>query len=301
MINKPTLSIIGPGKVGTTIAIAAMRSQQYEVIIGSRNITKDKNTSKWLGDDIIIIDMHTAATMGDIVLLTVADDSIKTVCDQLAHARMFKADALVAHCSGALTSEALKVAKERCDTHVASMHPLQTFPSIAAALDRLSETYCYYEADIESKKRIQQLIKNLGMRPIEIQKNVKNLYHASAVVACNYFAALIETSLELGEAAGIDRDTLWTSLEPLVSATLDNIKQNGPANALTGPIARGDINTVERHLLALKTLSPPKKAERLAEVYSAMGIQTVSLAKKKGYITQQAESHFLNQLEHKPQ
>jgi len=296
MKNKPSLSIIGLGKVGTTLAIAAKHSQQYNLIIGSRDKTKEENAKKWLGDETQMADINTAASMGDIVMLTVGDDVIKTVCDQLVDAKAFKRSAIITHCSGALSSDILSKAKDACGTHLASMHPLQTFPDIESALEKLSTTDCYYEGDTESKKPIQHLINSLGMEAREIKKQSKILYHASAVVACNYFSALIDASLELGEVAGIDRDTLWSSLKPLVSATLDNISQKGPANALTGPIARGDTNTVEQHLHALNTITSHEAAQRLTRLYSSVGVQTIALAKKKGSLSTHTENTLLKKL-----
>ncbi len=303
MKNKLNLSIIGLGKVGATLAIAAKKSQQYNVIVGVRdkahveNIKPKAGIYKWLGEDAVVVDIPTAAGMGDIVLLTVADDSIELVCDQLSQAKAFKTNAVVAHCSGALSSDVLLKAKKSCGAHLASMHPLQTFPDVDSALKQLSTSYCYYEGEEESKAVIQSLINAVGMKAREIKKESKMIYHASAVVACNYFTALMDASLELGEEAGIDRSTLWSSLEPLVEATLENIKQSGTEKALTGPIARGDTETVDQHLQALSAISSKDVAQRLTNLYSAMGVQTLSLAKKKENLSSQAESELLKKLQ----
>jgi predicted short-subunit dehydrogenase-like oxidoreductase (DUF2520 family) len=299
MTTKTTLSIIGPGKVGTTIATLANRTQQYDVMLGARDPVKAQGLTKLMGGDIAVVDVHTAASHGDIVLLTVTDDAISPVCTALSQAKGFKAGAVVAHCSGALSSDELVSAREHCHTHIASMHPLQTFPNLESALDRLAGSYCYYEGDADARATINQLITRIEMLPIEIQKESKSLYHASAVVACNYFSALMDASLELGEAAGIDRKTLWQSLEPLVSNTLENIKNNGPEKALTGPIARGDNKTIDQHLNAINSLPSIEQAKRLNKVYCAMGIQSVSLAEKKGSITAVIKNDLNNKFKKK--
>jgi predicted short-subunit dehydrogenase-like oxidoreductase (DUF2520 family) len=118
-------------------------------------------------------------------------------------------------------------------------------------------------------------------------------------VACNYLSALMDASLELGEAAGIDRKTLWQSLEPLVSSTLENINTDGPEKALTGPIARGDIKTIDQHLHSINALPSIEQAERLKKVYSAMGVQSAYVARRKGSITEEIQTDLNNILEAK--
>ncbi|MFW6062460.1 MAG: DUF2520 domain-containing protein, partial [Planctomycetota bacterium] len=103
------------------------------------------------------------------------------------------------------------------------------------------------------------------------------LYHAAAVVACNYLSGLMDAALALAGQAGIDRRTAWPALEPLVRATMENIAAEGPAAALTGPIARGDAATVQRHLDALAGGD-----DDLLELYRAAGRWTVQLARRKG-------------------
>lgn len=287
MTEKITLSIIGAGKVGTTIASLANRAQKYNIIIGVKDKAKIQNTAKLIKGDISVVDPLTAASDGDIVLLTVTDDAINQLCVELVKAKAFKMDTIVAHCSGALSSDELISAREQCHAYIASIHPLQTFPNLESTLARLPGSDCYYEGDSGAQATIKQLITDIGMRPIAIQKESKSLYHAAAVVACNYLSALMDASLELGEAAGIDRKTLWQSLEPLVSSTLENIKTDGPEKALTGPIARGDTTTIDQHLQSINSLSSKEQSERLNRVYTAMGVQSIFLAKRKESITEE--------------
>lgn len=273
MKTNKTLGIIGAGNVGLTLAILAERCGRYAVTVGARNKTAAIAGLAEFGSDCTVIEPADAAQC-DIVLLTVPDAAIRTVCESLAG--RFKATAVVAHCSGALSSDELESAS---GVAIASMHPLQTFPGVAESLSRITGTYCYYEGDAAAEVVIHEFAENLAMRPVVIRKSAKTLYHASAVMACNYLSTLMDASLQLAEAAGIERDTMWQSLDPLVTATLENIHSNGPAEALTGPIVRGDAETVSRHIDALQS------EEKLRGLYKVLGQQTVDLARRSGRIS----------------
>lgn len=249
------VAIIGAGVVGQTFAQLLAALPQYQVKLGSRS-----------GD----VSMEDAAKDADIVLLTVSDSAIQTVCQNLVAANAIKADALVAHCSGALTSEIL-------NSHsgsTASMHPLQTFPNVQAALPKVAGTYCYCEGDEAALKALKPLITALQMQQVTIQAKNKPLYHAAAVMACNNLVALMECALQLGEAAEIERDVMWKSLKPLIGATLGNIDKHGPVRALTGPVVRGDETTVKSHLLALQASSTDITTEN---VYRVLGAYTAEI------------------------
>jgi predicted short-subunit dehydrogenase-like oxidoreductase (DUF2520 family) len=214
------------------------------------------------------------------VLLCLPDDIIEKVCSELAQKNKFIKGAIVVHCSGALSSNILSTARECCRCSVASMHPLQTFPTVDAALKMMSGTYCFYEGDECAIPVIERFAKDIGLRPIQISSTSKTLYHAAAVMACNYFVALMDSAIVFAEKAGIDRTIAWSALEPLVATTLNNITRMGTADSLTGPIARGDVKTVCRHLQEL-ALTPG----HLASVYRTMGLYTVEIAVRKGTIT----------------
>lgn len=253
------IGIIGAGVVGQTFAQLLSQQPQYGVTLGSRR-----------GQ----VSMHAAAQNADIVLLTVADDAIQAVCQELVATQSIKPAAIVAHCSGALSSDIL-------NSHVgavASVHPLQTFPDVAAALPKVAGTYCYCEGDATALAALTPLIESLQMQPVTIQAKNKALYHAAAVMACNNLVALMEAALTLGEAAEIDREVMWPSLKPLIDATLQNIGQQGTKAALTGPVARGDIASVQSHLQAMH--ASPLLDDTVLASYQALGQQALALAEQ---------------------
>jgi len=283
MKARPKIAIIGPGKVGTAIGVLAARAGWAVAAVGGRDRARAAAAAKAIGRPAAACGLPEAAAAGELVILAVSDDAIAAVCRELADASAFRAGAVVAHCSGALGSDELAAARAS-GYHVGSMHPLQTFPSVQAAIDRLGGAYCFIEGDEVAAAVLRRLASDIGARPVAITSAAKPLYHAAAVVACNYLAALLDAAMAICGQAGIDDQTSRRALEPLVRATVDNIMAEGTEKALTGPIARGDTETLRRHLTALAG------HEDLDRLYRQLGRWTVGLALRKGTIDNQKAS-----------
>jgi len=233
-----------------------------------------------------------AAGAGKLIFLTVPDDAIESVCNELSAAEAFPDRAIVAHCSGALSSDVLASAREQARCMVGSMHPLHTFPSVEAAAAKWRGTYCFCEGDEPAVTMLQRLAQAIGSKPVRIDRRDKAVYHAATVMACNYVTALMDAALTLATSANIDRRTAWAAMERLVRSTVENISEMGSERALTGPIVRGDLETVRRHLNVIK-----QSEEGLDAVYRTMGQWTVRLAKRKGTLNAQAIRNLLELLE----
>ena len=273
------VSIIGAGVVGTALACLAHRAGYRVVAIASRSHDSAKQACRMLGRDIAVVDPAEAARRGDIVLITTPDDAIRSVCEALADAGAFRAGAAVAHCCGALSSEVLGTAREKCDAVVASMHPMQTFPTAASALTHFPGTWCFCEGDPEAVEVLQRLFTAIGGHVEQITGN-RVLYHAAAVTACNYLVVLLEAAAELAQRAGIDRAQSMIAMRPLVEATIENVNRFGAAEALTGPIARGDVETVRQHLEAIGAVSV-----EMAALYRLLGRRALAIAEVKGTVS----------------
>jgi len=279
-VDLPTIAIIGPGKVGTSIGILASRAGYQVAAVGGRNKERTSAAAKRIGNDVRACSISEAAKKARIVLLSVTDDAIENICVRLAEQKKFKQKAVVVHCSGALSSNVLTTARDYCKCSIASMHPLQTFPTIDETVKRIKGAYCFCEGDENAVSIIEQLAKSIGMKPIRISSKSKTLYHTAAVMACNYLVALMDSAISLAENAGIDRATAGPALNLLAAATLDNISKIGTTGSLTGPIARGDIKTVSRHLNELSSVD-----KTLAAIYRTMALYATEMAAKKGTIT----------------
>jgi predicted short-subunit dehydrogenase-like oxidoreductase (DUF2520 family) len=269
--------------VGTAIGVLAARSGHPVTAVADENRHCAEEAVRRIGTQVPVLPAHEAASRAELVLLTVPDDAIEAACRELVAARAFGRGALVAHCSGALSSECLASAREALDCHVASFHPLQSFPTVEAALASLPGSYCFGEGDEPALAALEALGAAIGARCVRIDTEHKPLYHAAAVMACNYLTGLMDAALTLAAGAHIERRTAWQALEPLIRATLDNVSKLGPEAALTGPIARGDRGVVTTHLAALDRVAP-----EIADLYRALGSWTLGLALRKGTIDQTA-------------
>jgi predicted short-subunit dehydrogenase-like oxidoreductase (DUF2520 family) len=209
-----------------------------------------------------------AASLGEVVIVAVADDDLSTAAREIA--RAVRPGALVLHTSGAVGSEALASVRRR-GARAASLHPLMTFPTPKAGLSALRGASFFYEGDPGTAPALRSLVRALGGAPVPLDRRAKTLYHAGAVLACNALVALLAEAFGLFRDAGIPERAARASLGPLVRRTVENVLASGPAAALTGPVARGDLRTVRRHLAALRGL--PR------EVYRALGAATLRLAR----------------------
>ena len=196
-----------------------------------------------------------------IVFLTVPDDVITQVASSLD----WPADLGVVHCSGAGTTELLSPAAT-AGALCGSFHPLQTFTSLptdkdasalpAVAQARLEGVTFAVEGSGWLRETLDAMASDLGGRTIEIEPADRPLYHASAVMSCGALVALLRSAASLWQAMGVDQETALRAIIPLARATLENAAALGPEAAVTGPVVRGDVATLRRHLAALQARAP---------------------------------------------
>ncbi len=288
---KPDISIIGAGVVGTALGVLAARAGYRVAAIASRRKASARKAAAAIGQGRVASIGEVART-ARFLLLTVNDDAIAPLAAELARTQALQPGTLVAHCSGALGSDVLEILANRCGALTASMHPLQTFPTVQAAVETLPGCYFFCEGHGPAVSAAMQLAGDIGGVPVEIEPDRKTLYHAAACMACNYLATLQEAAIAAAMLAGIGELPARKALSPLVAATVNNVMNLGPGPALTGPIARGDVQTVERHLAALDATDV-----ELADIYRQLGRRTVQLARKAGKIDRRTEEELMKRLE----
>lgn len=206
------------------------------------------------------------------ILIAVPDDAIPVVAAKLAADGL--TGSVVLHTSGAAGPEALNVLRQSGNA-VGVFHPLQTVPSAERGIETLPGSTYAFAGDARAVDWARTLVARLGGKPLEIDPRRWAHYHAAAVMACNYQVTLIDAALEL--MAGIGRAEALAALAPIVRATTENVLSLGPEKALTGPIARGDVGTIRRHLAALGDAEP-----RTRDLYISAGLRTVAIAERAG-------------------
>ncbi len=270
-------AIIGAGAVGTAMGYL-LSSAGYTVTgIASRSLESAVKARDFIGQGEASTDLAGTASSAGIVLITTSDDAVRQVCEGIAHRDGFRPGSLVVHTSGALSVDALVSAKDKGASTV-SMHPLQSLPSVQEAIKNIPGSYFCLESDDESAlDTAREMVRVFQGKVLNIQLGGKPLYHAGAAVVSNFLVATIGFGLQLHESAGIDRQDSLNALLPLIQGTLKNIEKIGIPAALTGPIARGDAQTVEDHLASISRENPD-----LLGLYCELGRYTVKLALEKG-------------------
>jgi predicted short-subunit dehydrogenase-like oxidoreductase (DUF2520 family) len=253
-----TLALVGPGRAGTTLAVALAARGWTPVAVAGRRIDSPTSLAAAARLGAPAVDVADAGRDADLVLVATPDAAIADAA--LALAAGLRPGALVVHLSGACPVEELdKLQGERPDVETGALHPLQSIPSVELGLARLPGSWCA----VDGPPALERLALSLGMRPFRVGADQRARYHAAATIASNHLVALLGQAVRVADAAGIPPDALL----PLVRASVDNVEALGASDALTGPVARGDADTVVRHLA---TLPPDERAAYVALAREAL-------------------------------
>ncbi|MEN8041590.1 MAG: Rossmann-like and DUF2520 domain-containing protein [Actinomycetota bacterium] len=242
--SRMNIAIVGAGRAGGSLAIAAHRSGHTITSIEGRN----PESVARLVDLITIIPGRP-----DLRIVAVSDDAIPEIAAVIAD---LAEPVPTVHVSGAVSIAALDPIADT-DVQVGSIHPLQTLPDAVRGADRLAGAWTAITAEEPLRSDLHDFAASLGCRPFNLDDDAKPLYHAGAAAAANYTLTTLDLSLALFEAAGVP----FEAAHPLMETIIANAFDLGPAGALTGPVARGDIATVASQVAAIRERVP--QAEQL--------------------------------------
>lgn len=254
-IPPPAFNLIGPGRLGQTLT----RLWHDAGLIAVAGLLGREPAHTRLAQEFIgagrVLDWGAAIAPAKITLLATPDNALAPLAHRLAASGAIAAGDVVFHCSGALSSAVLAPLRAR-GAAIASVHPLKSFAAPELAITNFAGTCCATEGDAAALAMLAPLFDAIGGHRFAVDPERKLLYHAGAVLACNHLVALMEAALRCMEQAGVPRATAWPALRPLIDGSLANIDQLGPRGALTGPVARGDIATVEQEIAATQQAGP---------------------------------------------
>jgi len=273
------IAVVGAGRVATALAVGWLAAG-HEISVARHGEGTERRHRDFLPQSPLT-DADTACARADVVVLGVPDDLITQVCEEVvAHVPR---GARMLHLSGATGLDALAAAKE-VGIGVLSIHPLQTFPTVEAALATVPGVPMAVTAQEEESYELgERLSRDAGGEPFRLPDEAKPLYHAAAVFASNYLIAVMAQAEELFAAAGLQEPL--TSFMPLARASIDNVELLGPANALTGPVVRGDGRTVRRNLEALAVDAP-----EAVDAYVSLARMLLGMAWRTGRIDAEARA-----------
>jgi len=274
------LGFIGAGTVGTALAVSLSHKGYPVVAVSSRRQASATRLAQAISGCLPVSSNQDVADAAELVFITTPDDAIAPVVSQI---RWHKGQSVV-HCSGADSTDILQPAR-KSGAWVGVFHPLQTFASASQAIENMPGSTFTLEAEEPLLTTLKDMATALGGYWIELKASDKVIYHASAVIACNYLVTLVKLAADLWSTFDIPRHQATQALLPLIRGAIHNIDTVGIPQCLTGPIARGDTGTIRKHLDALHKVAPG-----LLATYRELGRQTIPIALAKGKINQhQAE------------
>lgn len=269
-----TLSFIGCGKLGQTLGrLWAARPVFTIGQILNRTQASAQNAADFIGAGQAI-DSFSSLQPADIFIIAAPDDLIEELGRRLAHCSL-RPGTIVFHCSGALATTALKSVSDK-GAWIASAHPIKSFSNAEQASLSFTGTWCGMEGDDPALEILRPAFEAIGGRPVQIHAQDKLIYHAAAVFASNYLVTLLDAALQGYMKAGIPEALAREMILPLAKGTVENVIRIGPEAALTGPIARGDYDTVKRQYKALGAWNTHN-----ARLYKLMGLHTARLARRR--------------------
>ncbi len=272
------LGFIGAGTVGTALSTRLSERGYQVVAVSSRSQTSAEKLAQAIsGCRAVNNNNQAVADEAELIFITTPDDAIAPVVSEIK----WHSGQSVVHCSGADSTDILEPAR-KSGARVGAFHPLQSFASVKQAIDNIPGSTFAIEAEEPLLTTLKDMATTLDGQWIELKASDKVLYHAAAVIACNYMITLIKLATDLWQTFNVPTQQATKALMPLLRGTLNNIDNVGIPQCLTGPIARGDTGTIEKHLNALQ-----KTAPALLSTYRELGLQTIPVALAKGRINEQ--------------
>lgn len=274
-----SLSIIGAGNLGQTLAKLWLDAGVFSMgAVLNSTYQSGQKAVEFIGAGRVALDFHDLRKT-DVWLIATPDDLIASSCTLLANSRVLKEGDLVFHTSGAHTSGNLGPAwASRAIT--ASLHPIKSFVSPQSSVESFAGTYCTFEGSKEALDIIQPAVEAIGGVLLEVRAENKPLYHAGTSILCNYLCALIDSGLTALDRSGIEKEVAIKAVTPILRETMENVLNLGGAEALTGPIARGDIETVRKQTNAISSKMPEQ-----IDVFNTMGLLAAEISEDKGAAT----------------
>ncbi len=245
------IGVIGAGRVGAVLA-AAMRAAGHEITSVAGESAASLTRAETLLPGVPVAKPTAVARSCDLLLLTVPDDMLPNVVTMLSASGALHAGQYVVHTSGKHGVSVLEPAR-RWGAKVLAMHPAMTFTGTDLDLDRLPGCKFGITAGEGTQALAESLVADLGGSTVWVDEERRTLYHAGLAHGANHLVTLVAQAMEMLRESGADDPA--ATLRPLLTAALDNALNYGDA-ALTGPIVRGDVETVRAHLRDIAATTP---------------------------------------------
>jgi predicted short-subunit dehydrogenase-like oxidoreductase (DUF2520 family) len=277
------INIIGAGRLGKTIAKLIVRHHAGTIGgVYARSLEAAQSATDFIGEGMPCCDLQTIPP-ADFTLIATPDDTIAETAVKLCQHAAIKKHSVFIHCSGVLTSDVMAAVRLK-QAKTVSIHPMKSFSDPDAAVASYAGTYCAIEGEVDALEPAAELFRAFGSIVYPIDKNKKPLYHAAGVFASNYLVTLANQAVSCLNDSGVDESMSLKIVLSLMKGSLDNIERSmSPMEALTGPIKRGDVETLQTHLASF-----PNQTRRT--LYAALGQATLELTNHDDQIREKISS-----------
>lgn len=283
MIEQNSITIFGRGALGSALFDFFNEKSYLIRSVWNKNQVEIRSTVE---NSVVVLDKNLPteeSEMGDLIFIAIPDDQIELLSDELSGIPLDWEKRSVIHCSGNLSSDVCSSLK-KCGAKIAAMHPIQTFNK-GDGYQRFHDIYVTLEGDVTLISNLTLIIEQMGAHPLKINAEQKRVIHVASVIASNYLVSLLHISESLLKEAGINESL--DIIQPLVSQTVHNIFEKGVKESLTGPISRGDIQSVKHHLTLLN------QNHHTSEIYKLLGSEALVIAQKNQNLDKKIINQFL--------
>lgn len=278
----PRIGFIGAGRLASTLSKGLAQKGFAITAVASRTHASAARLAAAIPGCLAMDSPQAVADAAELVFISVTDRAIADV----AAALRWRAGVAVVHCSGATEVSALAPAAAQ-GALTGGFHPMQTFADPEAALASLPGCTIAIEAAQALAAQLTSLAAALGCRTITLPAGARVLYHASGAYASQYAVALLAEAAKLWASFGVSEENAIAALLPLLRGTAAAVEKAGLVKGMPGPVSRGDIDTVRRHLIALDAFEP-----QVASLYRQLALRTVPLAQARGALSTEQETQL---------
>ncbi|HSZ80849.1 MAG TPA: DUF2520 domain-containing protein [Polyangia bacterium] len=272
----PAVFIMGAGVVGTALAARLVRAGIPVIGLHGRQVGLTDAARAIAGVVTSTGEIPDIIKESDVVIISVRDERIGEVAERLVNEKRVASRQVLLHTSGAKAAATVLAAARPHVRAVGTLHPLVSFADPRVAVEHMKDIAFAIEGDEPAKAAAKRLVRAMGGRALFLDGENLPLYHAGAVLASNYVVALADMAKRLLITAGVPADQALPALIPLLSSVVQNLAQVGLPGALTGPVERGDVSSVEQHLRILEARAP-----EMLDLYLLVGRDVLRLARDK--------------------
>lgn len=272
------IGFIGAGRVGTTIGLYLHNKNISILGYYSKSFSSAQKAAK-MTNSSTFSNIDELVNNAEIIAITTPDDEISTIVKQIENCKLNLSNKVIFHMSGVHSANIFAPIKNSSLTAL-SIHPMLAISNPINAVNEIEKTVFSIEGEGKKANDAKLFIESLGIETVLLKTEDKIIYHAACCVISNYLVTLINTGKQMLKTTGLSDELANIAIKPLITKTINNILDEGSENALTGPISRGDIGTIQKHLSVLENQN------NWYELYKILALNTVELAENSNYVDQ---------------